>query len=152
MYSGDISRTVWPCETNRRPRKCAPQHASITTTHAGSPATNLTTPSRVTRRRTTTAPVASSPARLQLCLPRSMPSTAIAVLPMVVSSVPEATLRRVVRGGPSHKVAARGRAGPLRPGRRTRGLARRPATVEARAPGLSRRNLGLHQHGPALRP
>jgi hypothetical protein len=32
-----------------------------------------------------------------------MPSTAIAVLPIVLSSVPGAKLRRVVRGGPSHK-------------------------------------------------
>ena len=39
-----------------------------------------TTPSRVSRRRRTTRPVSSSPATLQLFLPRSIPSTAIVIV------------------------------------------------------------------------
>lgn len=61
-----------------RLRKCAPQHASIATTHCGNFETNLISPSRVIRRRITTAPVASRPATLQLFLPRSTPKMLIA--------------------------------------------------------------------------
>jgi transposase len=47
---------------------------------AGNLLANVTNPSRVILRRRMTAPVASSPATLQLFLPRSIPSTAIGVL------------------------------------------------------------------------
>jgi hypothetical protein len=47
---------------------------------AGSLLANATKLSRVILRRSTTAPCISSPATLQLFLPRSIPSTAIGVL------------------------------------------------------------------------
>ena len=48
-------------------------------THAGKVDANVTIASRVIRLRITTAPAASMPAKLQLFLPRSIPSTAIGV-------------------------------------------------------------------------
>ena len=56
------------------------------------------TPSRVIRLRSTTAPLASRAARLQLFLPRSIPSTATGVLVMVGSSSVRREPAPVVRG------------------------------------------------------
>src|SRR4051812_6005008 len=89
-----------------RPRKCAPQHASIATMQDGNPAVNATRPSRVIRRRSTTAPLASRPARLQLFFPRSIPSTAMGILVMSPLLLSAAEYRRDVSGGPSHKKTA----------------------------------------------
>ncbi len=87
-YSGNIRRTVCPCFTRARPMWCAPQHASIATTHPGNFAPKAITVSRRIRRRSTTRPAASSPTRLQLFLPRSIPSTAIVIVPRHPSSRP----------------------------------------------------------------
>jgi len=57
--------------------KWAPQHASIATTQDGILAVNLIAPSRVVRLRTITAPAASSPAKLTLFSPKSIPRMAM---------------------------------------------------------------------------
>jgi hypothetical protein len=55
----------------------APQQASIPTTHGGSFSARAISVSRLTLRRITTAPDASSPTTLQTFLPRSMPSRSL---------------------------------------------------------------------------
>ena len=47
--------------------------------------------------------------------------------------------------------AARGRAGEAGHPEATSGVVRRPARSRPRAPRLHRRDLGLHEHGPAVR-
>ncbi|VWX54389.1 hypothetical protein NOVOSPHI9U_600004 [Novosphingobium sp. 9U] len=61
-----------PCSAKVRPRKCAPQHASIAMTQADKVVANATIASRVIRLRITTVPAASMAAKLQLFLPRSI--------------------------------------------------------------------------------
>ena len=62
----------------------APQHASIATMQAGSLSRIGDHEfSRRIRRRTTTLPDPSSPTRLQLFLPRSIPRTAICIAPLL---------------------------------------------------------------------
>ena len=51
-------------------------------THPGSFSPKAITASRRMRRRSTTRPAASSPTRLQLFLPRSIPRTAIVIVPL----------------------------------------------------------------------
>src|SRR3954470_1539075 len=63
---------------------------------------SLITPSRFIRRRSTTRPVASNPATLQLFLPRSIPKTAISIGPLPFPRYPQPNAAGW-RGGPSHK-------------------------------------------------
>src|SRR6185312_896813 len=72
----------------------APQHASIATIQLGSLAKSVATPSRATRRRSTTAPALSNPTTPQLFFPRSIPRTDIADIP------PSSRKRRPYRGSP----------------------------------------------------
>lgn len=60
----------------------APRQASIATTQAGSLAPKVITISRRMRRRSTTRPVASSPTKLRLFLPGSIPGTVIVMAPL----------------------------------------------------------------------
>src|SRR5829696_2228353 len=55
--------------------------------------------------------------------------------------------RRITR----KKDRARGRAGEAEHPEATSGVVRRPARSRPRAPRLHRRDLGLHEHGPAVR-
>ena len=96
-YSGDINRTVWPCSMRVRPMWWAPQHASMATMQAGSFAPKAIRLSRRIRRRSTTRPVASSPTRLQLFLPRSIPRTAIVIVSLHPSSRPPCNLSSAAR-------------------------------------------------------
>jgi hypothetical protein len=71
--------------------------------HVGSLLANLTKPSRGILSRSTTAPVASSPATLQLFLPRSIPSSAFgmfAIYPLLCFQTQAAS---DAEGGPSIK-------------------------------------------------
>jgi len=98
--AGDTARTATTGEVQdlrreaRALKKCvADQHASIATMQVGSLAEKAITLSRRMRRRTTTLPDASSPTKLQLFLPRSIPRTAICMGPLH-SSVTRPRLHR----------------------------------------------------------
>jgi hypothetical protein len=81
----------------------------------GSLAFRPTIVSRRARRRSTTAPVASRPTRLQLFLPRSIPSTATELFAIPDPSIPprqQHATNGSVRGGPSHKRSASSRRCP----------------------------------------
>ena len=101
-----MRRTSRPWATKRRPRWWAPQHASMATTLAGSFVSRATRPSRRTRRRSTTAPAASSPTRLQLFLPRSTPM----IVTSLMSHLSGYPTRVEERGGPFHKGGRAGQA------------------------------------------
>jgi hypothetical protein len=75
--TSDVPGSPWFAIT--RPRWCAPQHASIATTQAGSFSAKAAMLSGRIRRRLITAPVPSRPTTLQLFLPKSIPRTAICI-------------------------------------------------------------------------
>ncbi|KQQ30772.1 hypothetical protein ASF58_24460 [Methylobacterium sp. Leaf125] len=81
----------------------AGSHASIAMLQVGRLAAKAVTASRVMRRRSTTAPFPSNPAKLQVFLPRSIPSTAMGVLIIGPLHLLPTAYRQDIRGGPSHK-------------------------------------------------
>jgi hypothetical protein len=78
------------------------QHASIATTQRPRPLTKLSREFRHVRRRRTTRPDGSKPARLQEFLPRSIPITTISIGPTPSSTSTTILTDRGERGGPSH--------------------------------------------------
>ena len=71
---GAISFTVWPCCAKRRAHSCAPEHASIPMTLAGSCATNDASRALLTVLRNTTTPRASTPCSENTFFAKSIPT------------------------------------------------------------------------------